>query len=760
MKRRIITILLLIALIGNMLPLSGCGKSDGDAVTRGEWVSMLAQTFGMDSYGESEPYYADVTAASDIFAYVQSSAEWDVLSVFYEEQLGIDEKVTAEEVASTAAIAAGYKISDDEFNEDGKYDTEGSVAFALQHNIVPGDKKLSKNMSLEECEVALENARDAYLNAPMEEKLHVVKNEDLVDLSDVDAAPIGNGSQVALAGDVEMDATGNLQANIETATGVVTLGAGDVFISEPTPEAPAGVAYKVVFVEEFNGEVLVTTEAPELTDIYEELDIQTTVEADPSAIIWEPGVLDTQSGAQSVSSSDGTYQIALMAAPSAEPKVTFLDSKTYSTGFSKSFEFGKGEFEKTWTNQNSSALGAGEEAQAFGKSNFVYDKMPGVEDFAGKTESWTENLQVENKFSGGYKITGTIDINAITVKTSIDYKKAFGVPYGVKSASVQVTSDISSTLTFEGNLKEELKIATIPIPIAATGLSVSVDLYLYADASGSLVITAKLGNSAKVEYAKEKLKHAADSTAEATVDAAIEVNFGADLCATLNALGIIKVIDAGARAGGELTAGAHVGGMCRVSEEDGVVKTTYQQTMNLEADLYAPVVSIYAGGEGTLMSKLGLSKEWDVMTKENGAKHFKLVDYEWVFWEETVISDSEGNVTDSESVTAGEIDGVGSSDENRLNLKTYVLTLTGESVRIELDLAAGETAPDVVWTSDDPGIASVDQTGLVSPVSSGNTIITATLLSDPTVYVKCAVYVEEIGENNWEFLPDNMAYVI
>lgn len=122
------------------------------------------------------------------------------------------------------------------------------------------------------------------------------------------------------------------------------------------------------------------------------------------------------------------------------------------------------------------------------------------------------------------------------------------------------------------------------------------------------------------------------------------------------------------------------------------------------------------------------------MTKDKGAMHINLVNYEWVFWEETVLTDGEGNVTASDSSTAGEEDGVGASNEDRLDLTTYVMTISGESKQLELELDEGEAAPAVVWTSDNPDVARVDDTGLVTPVSTGYTIITVSLQSDPSVY--------------------------
>jgi hypothetical protein len=407
-------------------------------------------------------------------------------------------------------------------------------------------------------------------------------------------------------------------------------------------------------------------------------------------------------------------------------------------------------------------IGSGEGAKALENSNFVYNGTPSIDDFNGSTESWSKELEIDNSFSGGYRISGDISINALTVTTEIEYKRTkwFDIPYGIEYASIQVNSDISSNLTLEGNLSERLHIATIPVPIAATGLSVGIDLYLYADANGVLVVGAFLGSNAKVEYADGKLRHSASSEANATIDANIEINFGAELAATLEALGIISIVDVGAKAGGTVTASANISGSCKASEDDGVAKLTYQESLSIQADLYVPTINLYAGGSDTLIGALGLSGSWDIMTKDKGAMRINLVDYEWVFWEETVLTDGEGNVTASDSSTAGEEDGVGASNEDRLDLTTYVMTISGESKQLELELDEGEAAPAVVWTSDNPDVARVDDTGLVTPVSTGYAIITVSLQSDPSVYVKCAVYVEELGEENWEFLPADMAYII
>ena len=162
MKRKIVSLLLAITLMVSLLPLSGCGdQNNEEAVTRGEWITMLSETFGLDSYTEETPYYSDITNDSNLFSYVQSAAEWDVLSIFTDDTLEPDEKVTLEEVASTATIAAGCDVSVSQFDDKGNFDADASINYAVQYGILESDNGLSKKATLEQCEAALSAAQSA-----------------------------------------------------------------------------------------------------------------------------------------------------------------------------------------------------------------------------------------------------------------------------------------------------------------------------------------------------------------------------------------------------------------------------------------------------------------------------------------------------------------------------------------------------------------------------------------------------------------------
>ena len=751
MKKRLIALVLASCMLAGLL--TGCAAA-GDAqqnpppassddmpqnetpVTRGEWIQMLASAFALVDPQSDVPYYTDVSAADECFAFVQASVEWGVLRT-NEDVFSPQEPVLRRDVAQTAAAAAGFGVSVDEATGAvvSEADEDSLVAFAQEHGIIQAGLDLDGTVTRSECLAAVEAARTAYVTVtPSEERMEVVPSSSLVDLTSLGNRLMIDGQRLRITSgaSVRENADGSLSALVELDGATVELSAGSVAVTAATSSDPSGVAYKISSVQTDGEEVILDTVAPELGDLYDELHVSTTVSADPDDIIWADGVSATP-----MDGHPGEYQIVLLSStPQAAPVSALLD---------RSFSFGNGA-QKTWTSQNSSALGTSASAQAFENSNFVYTDTPSIEDFGGSTDSWTKQLAVQNKFSSGYNISGNITISSIDVSPQIEFNKFWGIPYGIKTASVSVTSNITSSLTLTGNLSNELLIGTVPIPVGPTGLTVSVDLYLYVNASGNLAVRASLTPSAKVEYAAGGFKQSASCTAETHADMAIDINFGADLQVALRALGM-TIVDAGVETGAAVTAQAYVDGSCTVSQENETVKTVYQQSMNLQADLYYPIITVSVSG-------LGKSKDWNIISQEN-AQHVEMMREEWVFWEETVLTENDEVV--SSEVEEGDEALAGAADAEKLDLAVYMITLTDEAAR---QLTVTQGSGDVMWSSDAPVVASVDSNGVVTPLANGTAVITATLADDPDVYVKCVVYVQMQEEHNWEFLPAGMSIVV
>lgn len=78
-KRTVIIGAAVVILIGGILFLGSRNNEKDETgdnfATREEWISMLSDGFGMDTYQSNEPYYSDIPASHELFHSVQASTE-------------------------------------------------------------------------------------------------------------------------------------------------------------------------------------------------------------------------------------------------------------------------------------------------------------------------------------------------------------------------------------------------------------------------------------------------------------------------------------------------------------------------------------------------------------------------------------------------------------------------------------------------------------------------------------------------------------
>lgn len=76
--KRIIAILLIVATL--LTTLSGCmAVKSNDAMTMGQWVTLIADSFGLQNYLEEKPHFASVPQNDSTFSAFQAVAEWDII---------------------------------------------------------------------------------------------------------------------------------------------------------------------------------------------------------------------------------------------------------------------------------------------------------------------------------------------------------------------------------------------------------------------------------------------------------------------------------------------------------------------------------------------------------------------------------------------------------------------------------------------------------------------------------------------------------
>lgn len=652
MKKQIIYVLSIMIVMGL---LGSCTKNSetSEFVTRGQWVTMLAETFDLNTYRETTPYYSDVDSSSELFPYVQSAKEWNILSIYQEDSFNADTPVTRREVASTAALAAGFRPETSSFNQNGQFLEEPSVNYAMQHNITE-NKELSDRMTLGECEAVLESARNIYLNGDGEEKSSVIYNENLVDLKkvrpnfiDVDEAEHTVTFLNDVLAGVIQDDTGTMIASIQTLDGTVDVQKGDVFITLPMRGQSAGVAYKILSMEESNRGVTFTVETPSLADLYDELVIHTTIPLDERHISWADNVTVTPVAPNMMSHNNQSneFYIELL----SNQQATKTD--TLNSHFERHLEIGDGAIKILQGKDDPSDILAFSDAlSALDFSSFTYEGTPSLSDFIKPTENWSISLTKTEKYAPGYKIEGNISID-LYVTPDIEYHKwnlfNHEIQVWPESASLAVQSNIVTDLKLEGSLTEEFEIGVISIPTAIEGLTINGSLSIYADLNGSVQARVEFNDKNRVDwkapadfrYAAEN--HAPNYSCQALVDLSLGPCVSLAVCAYNT-----DIIGTDLKVSGDCSATCTREGTCTEYFEEGLTKRDYVESIRFQTDLYLPIVSLTARGPDCLADRFGLEKTWDIIGK-NKAYHHSIINKPYPFWKATVTLNQNGEIVDT-----------------------------------------------------------------------------------------------------------------
>lgn len=754
-KRMMSLCMVFVMIIGISSSFVGCGlketagnnEDENMVLTNAQWITGLASTFGLTEYQSNEPVFEDITSDSEIFAYIQACAEWDIF-----ENVGgkfnPDEPVTREFAVKTAVVAAEVL----EKTEDNNI-YEQSIEYALSSGLIERNLQsyLQECITIEEGQKILDWALEQFQNREFVEYENVIFQEEVLDLTD-------KKDLVSLEGD---------NAIISSELGV-TLEVGDVFIAPPTSEDPAGVARKVVSIEtDEAGNLIIITQMPELGEVYSELDFaQTVVPQVENVIVHEGATLVavndtnyiTNVGCTTLGNSmsiieTGTQQV--LKSPDFSFNVNFTKGKV---SLSKAWETSLGNFkadlEEADIPGDKAALGT-----LFEKSNVLYE---------GENDGKHSIQKISNKFTGGYEITGSLTISNISADIEVKTNKLLGIPVGIDKLIIDTNYKISSTLKVKGNLKEELKVATFPIPVGATGATVNIEVILYANANGELAVKTETSTDTTLTYKSGNIKKTSNTISDvAKVELGIDIELGAGVTAKLKIVAI-PITDVGVKAGVKFSFNTSLEDKITVEENEREKITTTENIWAMKVKCTYPIVTLSMGAQPDSLIKLNLS--WELVGSKGLIKAKEEVFYETeqlLFVNEdieellstetedsTEVSDAEGdteimpNDTQSNTQEDGE-SGILENAEN-LNIDVYGLSLlVGETDGISItSIPSGYAESDLRWSSDNSSVATVSN-GVVTAVAEGTvTIMVST--SDGKYKVYCSVIVTEETEVEFE----------
>lgn len=749
MKKRFISVVMAMIMLVSFITSAACGKETSsenaegteiadEILTREQWIIGLGSAFGMNDYVTEQTFFTDVDSTEEVYPFLQSCAEWGI----FEETGGKFDpqgKTTREYAVQTAVIASEVlkNITDDSIYKE-------CISYAEKKGILTSDKKdyLAESITYEEGQKILDWAVDEYQNREFVEYSDVEMNEEIIDMT-----------------------SSNIQVDENTVVipeGNQELHEGDVFITPATVDAPYGVAEKVASVSyDENGNQIVETVDPELQEIYNKLDFAVRAVPEASDIIVSDGVTlasvdDGNSmafaNATTCDLSDGlqietdNYNSAnnrpLSAGSSYGFEVNFTKG---SVKLNPSWETSFGKFKLDLEEQEPETQPGDKKAgELFEKSSCLYEN---------KGNGIKKIDKIENKFTGGYEITGNLKIKDFYIDIEAHPKKLAGVPIGINDFSMTTNYKTESSLKLKGTLKEELKLSTIYIQTPVPGLTVKVEISIFANADGEIEVKCTTSNVTTLSYSDGKLKKVNESKAEAPdIKALITIEFGAAVKAAPCMLGI-EIIDVKMKGNVKFEFTSEVAYEDREEEVQDEVLTIRGSKWQVTGTSTFPIVTLEVGNSKDCLIKIKAS--WELMGDKGLVKVNKKEFYnaEYNIGEEVVDRKKiEGTEEDTQEKLseAGETEQLEGTeilkDSNILDIDSYMISVkvgTTEKIAVS-SLPEGYTEANLVWESDNSEIATV-KGGKVTGISAGSAQIKVST-SDGKYSVNCTVIVSDDEE--------------
>lgn len=540
---------------------AGCGKKKDaqetganateESITKGEWLDLLASNFGSVNSTTEKPYFSNITIENDMFAKIQTLVEFGVIDK--SEKLDLESYVTYKEMALNTLNIMGTDIVADYLETSNDLKEKDLLKFAKDKKIV--SKTNNSYATKGEAQTAVDTAVNLYVNRP------IIEKQD---------AKLKKGVKDIRKKNVSYE-NGNVTINDETKVSV-----GDIIILPATDEYPTGLARKVTAV---NGNVLTTTE-PELSEVYEKIDISATVVPKFSDITpVEQGVaIEEYSDIEGLSNSNTEANVITL---SSNANLLPLAKKNEGLSISIPVNITKGKLSVD-ANWDALTLEMSKQNTKLDKNNipFAYDK---------------NGNQYAQKYTGGLEIKGKITVENLKFDVDFDWS----IKDVIKSVSISPKFTTKIDLSIKGKAEgEELSVFKTAVPIGTTGVWVDCIFVIKVGVNGDITVKTKMVSESCTTYKKGKgittVNNKNDFNNSAQISGNLTVGVGPK--AVLTVLGI-DIADAALVLG----LGAK-----------GTVKATQGSTelpcMDIKA--YGPTASFTIGKDkNTILNKLGVSAE-------------------------------------------------------------------------------------------------------------------------------------------------------
>lgn len=783
MIKKLISILMAIVILLSMvMSFSGCSTQQNNLLTLGQWLGMVNNSFGMESYSQEEPYIKNVSKENEYFNTIQIAAEWDVID--RESTIDPNSALTWKDALVTLVNVGNFTKAN--ATEDEKID------YAINNF----DSRIRKYWMNRQIDVAsatqlLVIAQEKWANKTYKEPISKVEySENVVDFSDVKQSDytVSESGNILVGNDI----AGNLEV-------------GKVVVLPSSENNATPSAYKIKEIKT-NGEYVevVPDTALELGDVVDELYIEDTFTPDLTQAAFYDGNGNLLSGdpsanvvSQSYSSVSDPMISTLSYSPNGTVETIPLASKTTT------FEF-KVDGCKVEVAMKSDGLSAKIEMPMSKK-----DKS-----WVGYYEAEISNFEVTNKIDYSWFTLHSAEVKVdYTTKNTIGVKKKFvdeKAVYAPKwsNGNGQFLSNLKRSVWKNSDAKGAKTIKIGSIKVASVGVaSFSVDVYAKLKVDGTIEISCSETGCKGIEYKNGNCRVINTSDKDTDVKFKCKAEGTVSVAPTVNAFGFAIIgleAEVGLGAEASLTlhladAGNHllqemstsdlppeavdsmeVEGLSAEAEEIRKYAEKQGGTFECETSTVALHldrcfdINIYfilkvGIAEGTLAGKLlkstNIKDEWEIFGSKNAKicnLHVENGDWAKAFRNIGFFTDKNqctlkytpfDNTKEEEKETATE-------NSNNSNVTVgEVLVISDMKMVLEVgttkiisvvQLPKEYELKDVVCSSSDKKVATIDKNGVIKGISEGSTTI---IVQTSDGKYSCACSITIVSEGLGEFTP-------
>ena len=689
MKRIISIILVTILFTGLISSIYSCKKQENEELTKAAWIDILASQYGLNDCYSNEQIYSDIEPSNPNFKKVQACAEWGIIEK--SDEFYPDDNVTNGFAAVAAVKAIGIdRLEKSDYNVSLKTDDEILDFFNSQSGLNISADEILTTAQAEK----IISAAQAISNGMVLPQVYEVNYNDNVQTM--------NLNQVIFSADGKT-------ATIKSGT----VNIGDIIVVEPNEYLPRGKYSKVTSI---NGSVI-TYEEASIDEICNDLIIQGTYV--PTLLGFVPltsgieiNIIDNyitpQDYRHNKNSANDNF-IMLNYNPkinNEEYEITQL--ATYKQGSKIEVSIGKDLYEKK----------LGEKGKEKGK------------------------IEAE--------IEGTVTIKDISVTVDIPTLRAFGFDTGIPNGEVYVKtmSTIESDLSIKGTLESSNLIPFARFDFGVVGIAgFSAELYIKVGVEGEISVGVSVTNTASLDFKPfREISYNKTSTLnknDLSYKAKVFAHFGGELAFYV---GSTKLVSTGAYSGldVEVTPASYPDCKDGLAFIPGVIYFKYD------------IFGFVNGGI-----------DYKIWHKDNSPfiKNFHIEDtnlspMEWKFVDKCTKDKTDTNKSAIDNFEDPPIDddfidyNTNGSQGNYFNISAYYIALNPNNTDslVVTNIPDGYSAGDILFTSDNPNVVIVNNSGEFTTVNEGIALIRVAT-SDGEYEQFCVVSSFKSFNTNFERIP-------